>query len=139
MYVSVREDLNLNEGQINNLREYVELGGLLWINPEGSGGSRTAQALCDSLFPDLDLERLPSGKFDTNDLVMAFGAFAYNMLRWMGLRALLGKHAPIRHRAKRRRLRTRGQEQQEQNRDQQARHTGSRHWPAEKIHKSAPG
>jgi len=67
-------------------------------------------ALCEQFHSefktDLDLERLPSGKFDTNDLVMTFGALAYNILRWMGLRGLLGKHAPIRHPAKRRRLRT---------------------------------
>ena len=31
---------------------------------------------------------------------------AYNMLRWMGLSALLGVDAPVRHKAKRRRLRT---------------------------------
>lgn len=55
---------------------------------------------------DLDLERLPSGKFDTNDLVMAFGVLAYNILRWMGQRALLGPDAPVRHKAKRRRIRT---------------------------------
>jgi hypothetical protein len=55
---------------------------------------------------DLDLERLPSGKFDTNDLVMAFGVMAYNILRWMGLRGLMGKDAPVRHEAKRRRLKT---------------------------------
>ena len=55
---------------------------------------------------DLDLERLPSGKFATNDLVMAFGTMAYNMLRWMGLQGLLGNQAPIRHPAKRRRIRT---------------------------------
>jgi hypothetical protein len=55
---------------------------------------------------DLDLERLPSGKFDTNDLVMAFGVLAYNILRWMGIKALLGKDSPVRHPAKRRRLRT---------------------------------
>lgn len=55
---------------------------------------------------DLDLERLPSGKFDTNDLVMAFAVFGYNILRWMGQRALLGSDAPVRHSAKRRRLRT---------------------------------
>lgn len=71
-------------------------------------------ALCEQFHSefktDLDLERLPSGKFNTNDLVMAFGAFAYNILRWMGLRALLGKNAPVRHRAKRRRLRTAMQE-----------------------------
>lgn len=55
---------------------------------------------------DLDLERLPSGKFDTNDLVMAFAVLAYNLLRWTGLRGLHGDDAPIRHTAKRRRLRT---------------------------------
>jgi hypothetical protein len=32
---------------------------------------------------DLDLERLPSGKFDTNDLTVAFAVLAYNILRWM--------------------------------------------------------
>ena len=55
---------------------------------------------------DLDIERLPSGKFATNDLVMACAALAYNILRWIGLVGLLGEDAPIRHEAKRRRLRT---------------------------------
>ena len=54
---------------------------------------------------DLDLERLPSGKFHTNNLVMAFATLGYNLLRWMGLR-LTGPDAPMRHPAKRRRLRT---------------------------------
>ncbi len=55
---------------------------------------------------DLDLERLPSGKFDTNTLVMALGTFVYNVLRWIGLVGLIGEHSPVRHRAKRRRVRT---------------------------------
>jgi hypothetical protein len=55
---------------------------------------------------DLDIERLPSGKFDTNDLVLAHATLAYNILRWIGLKGLLGTDAPVRHRAKRRRLRT---------------------------------
>ena len=55
---------------------------------------------------DLDLERLPSGKFATNALVMALGAFAYNILRAIGQMGLLGQFAPIRHPAKRRRIRT---------------------------------
>ena len=29
---------------------------------------------------DLDLERLPSGKFDTNNLAMAFATMGYNVL-----------------------------------------------------------
>lgn len=55
---------------------------------------------------DLDLERLPSGKFDTNDLVMCLAALVYNILRYMGQSCLLGPDAPIRHSAKRRRLKT---------------------------------
>ena len=55
---------------------------------------------------DLDIERLPSGKFDTNDLILALSGMAYNMLRWIGISSLLGTDAPIRHKAKRRRLRT---------------------------------
>lgn len=55
---------------------------------------------------DLDLERLPSGKFATNALIMAFGSFAYNILRLIGQLGLLGDYSPVRHPAKRRRLKT---------------------------------
>lgn len=55
---------------------------------------------------DLDLERLPSGKFATNDLVLSLAALAYNVLRLIGQNALTGADAPPRHPAKRRRLRT---------------------------------
>ena len=55
---------------------------------------------------DLDIERLPSGKFATNDLVLACAVLAYNILRWIGLEGLTGPGSPIRHAAKRRRLKT---------------------------------
>lgn len=55
---------------------------------------------------DLDLERLPSGKFATNDLVLTLGAMAYNLLRMIGQQTLLGPDAPPRHSAKRRRVKT---------------------------------
>ena len=55
---------------------------------------------------DLDLERLPSGKFDCNDLVLHLGMLAYNCLRLVGQIGLLGKLSPVRHPAKRRRIRT---------------------------------
>ena len=55
---------------------------------------------------DLDIERLPSGKFATNDLVLACAVLTYNILRWIGIVGLTGPSAPIRHAAKRRRLRT---------------------------------
>lgn len=55
---------------------------------------------------DLDLERLPSGKFDTNDAILHLAAFAYNCLRLIGQLGLTGEIAPVRHPAKRRRIRT---------------------------------
>lgn len=55
---------------------------------------------------DLDIERLPSGKFATNALVLACATVAYNILRWLGQNGLTGPGAPLRHPAKRRRIRT---------------------------------
>ena len=55
---------------------------------------------------DLDIERLPSGKFATNALILACAQLAYNILRYIGQNGLLGPDAPPRHRAKRRRIRT---------------------------------
>lgn len=55
---------------------------------------------------DLDMERLPSGKFDTNDTVLHLGMFAYNCLRLIGQLGLTGEISPVKHPAKRRRLRT---------------------------------
>ena len=55
---------------------------------------------------DLDLERLPSGKFDTNDCLLHMASFAYNCLRLMGQLGLTGELAPVGHPAKRRRLKT---------------------------------
>jgi hypothetical protein len=55
---------------------------------------------------DLDLTRLPSGKFDTNYLVCQLAALAMNILRLIGQRGLLGADAPVRHSAKRRRIKT---------------------------------
>jgi len=55
---------------------------------------------------DLDLERLPSGKFDTNYLVCALASLAMNILRLMGQAGLHGPDTPVRHPAKRRRIKT---------------------------------
>ena len=55
---------------------------------------------------DLDLERLPSGKFATNSLVMSVAALVFNILRLIGQEGLLGVDSPVRHKAKRRRLKT---------------------------------
>jgi hypothetical protein len=55
---------------------------------------------------DLDLTRLPSGKFGTNYLVCRLVALAMIILRLMGQRGLLGPEVPVRHSAKRRRIKT---------------------------------
>lgn len=55
---------------------------------------------------DMDLERLPSGKFDTNYLVYQLAAVAMNLLRLIGQNTLNKPHSPVRHAAKRRRIKT---------------------------------
>ena len=55
---------------------------------------------------DLDLTRLPSGKFDTNYLICQLAALTMNILRLIGQGGLRGPDAPVRHPAKRRRLKT---------------------------------
>jgi hypothetical protein len=55
---------------------------------------------------DLDLERLPSGKFDCNDLILHLAMLTYNCLRLIGQLGLTGELSPVRHPAKRRRLKT---------------------------------
>jgi hypothetical protein len=66
----------------------------------------TSEQFHSELKTDLDVERLPSGKFATNALVLACAQLAYNLLRWIGQLGLLGPDAPPRRKAKRRRLRT---------------------------------
>ena len=54
----------------------------------------------------MDLERLPSGKFATNALILELGMIAYNILRMIG-QGTIGERAPRQKRnVKRRRLRT---------------------------------
>ena len=56
---------------------------------------------------DMDVERLPSGKFDTNELVLELTVLAYNILRIIGQNSLKSKRAPETKRpVKRRRIRT---------------------------------
>jgi hypothetical protein len=55
---------------------------------------------------DMDLTRLPSGKFDTNYLVCALAAVAMNLLRMVGQHTLHHPDSPVRHSAQRRRIRT---------------------------------
>ena len=55
---------------------------------------------------DMDLERLPSGKFDTNALVLELSMIAFNILRMIGQKALGKKNPKLGHAVQRRRHRT---------------------------------
>lgn len=56
----------------------------------------TSEQLHSEFKTDLDIERLPSGKFATNALVLAGAQLAHNILRWIGQNGLPGPHAPPR-------------------------------------------
>jgi hypothetical protein len=55
---------------------------------------------------DMGVERLPSGKFGTNALVLELAMLAYNLLRMIGQESLKEDDTPIKGKAKRRRLST---------------------------------
>lgn len=66
----------------------------------------TSEQFHSELKADLDLERLPSGKFQTNELVLLLGMVAYNLLRIIGQESLRETDAPIRKQVSRRRVRS---------------------------------
>ena len=66
----------------------------------------TSEQFHSELKTDLDLERLPSGKFQTNELVLLLGMVAYNLLRLIGQESLREADAPIRKKVSRRRVRS---------------------------------
>ena len=67
----------------------------------------TSEQFHSEIKTDLDLERLPSGKFATNAIVLALGVFAYNLLRIISQESLKNNdYPPTAHKVKRRRVRT---------------------------------
>ena len=73
----------------------------------------TSEQFHSEIKSDMDLERLPSGKFATNALVLSLGQVAYNILRLCGQTSLqqngqlpAEKRMPIRKPVARRRLRS---------------------------------
>ncbi|GER72883.1 hypothetical protein BpPP18_09500 [Weizmannia acidilactici] len=66
----------------------------------------TCEQFHSEIKTELDLERLPSGKYETNRLILHFGVFAYNLLRIIGQEGLREQDAPLKKRATRRRIRT---------------------------------
>ena len=55
---------------------------------------------------DMGVERLPSGKFDTNELVLELTLIAYNILRMLRQETVSQGKAPVKRAVQRRRLRT---------------------------------
>ena len=66
----------------------------------------TSEQFHSELKTDMDMERLPSGKFQTNELVLLLGMVAYNLLRMIGQESLRETDAPIRKQVSRRRVRS---------------------------------
>jgi hypothetical protein len=54
----------------------------------------------------MDMERLPSGRFAANALILTLGGLAYNILRAIGQLGLVSVQSPVGHLAKRCRIKT---------------------------------
>ena len=115
---SVRQVIRLTErtidkqGQILLVPE-IDLEGW-WTSLDFSEGDiiqlyadhGTSEQFHSEFKTDMDIERLPSGKFATNALVLGASVLAYNILRWIGQNGLLGPKSPKRNKVKRRRIKT---------------------------------
>lgn len=66
----------------------------------------TSEQFHSEIKGELDLERLPSGYFKTNDLLLHLGLFSYNVLRLVGQESLKRDDVPLRKKAERRRIKT---------------------------------
>ena len=85
-----------------------------WTNPGGTDDEIIklyhAHGGCEQFHSeiktDMDLERLPSGKFATNALVLELGLIAYNILRMIGQGTIGGRAPRQKRKVTRRRLHT---------------------------------
>jgi len=67
----------------------------------------TSEQFHSELKSDMNIERLPSGKFKTNQIYLHCAMLAFNLLRIIGQLLIDNKHlAPVKIKGKRRRLRT---------------------------------
>ena len=66
----------------------------------------TCEQFHSEIKSDMGLERFPSGKFATNQLILLLAMLAYNILRLIGQESLKKPDAPVRNNVKRRRLKT---------------------------------
>ena len=82
---------------------------LCWIDDEVIAGYHThgkCEQYHSEIKTDMDVERLLSGKFETNDSVLELTVLAYNIFRLIGQELLKSKRTPKnKHPVKRRRIR----------------------------------
>ena len=92
--------------------EYYKMSlGIAYGIPSESTLRMRLNAICEQFHSeiktDMDIEQMPSGKFDTNALILKLGMIAYNVLRIIGTEAMKKNDMPIRHKTiRRRRIRT---------------------------------
>ena len=60
LYLSTNQQIDLKEAQRKKIKRYIELGGMLVINPEGGnrGVINSATKLGEKLFPDYSMEKI---------------------------------------------------------------------------------
>jgi len=66
----------------------------------------TSEQFHSEIKTEMDLERFPSGYFNTNAAILLLGLFAYNILRIMGQTSLRENDSPLKRPVKRRRIKT---------------------------------
>ncbi len=117
---ALRRVYRLTEGSIDRrgnallLPEYVLEGWSTTLGPEVSAEQvialyrdhATHEQFHAEFKTDMDLNRLPSGKFATNHLVCSLATVAMNLLRIVGQHTLHESDSPMRKAAQRRRIKT---------------------------------
>ena len=107
------EETTIDEdGQLHLVPE-IELD-LYWVNLDATKDEvielyhkhGTCEQFHSEIKTDMDLERLPSGDFNLNELVLIIGMLVYNILRFMGQLSLQKPDSPLRGGVQRRRIRT---------------------------------
>lgn len=82
----------------------------LWISDREVTGLYHAPGECEQFHSkiktDTDLDRLPSSRFETNELVLELALLTYNILRMIGQESISWRGTATKHKVRHRRLRT---------------------------------
>ena len=82
----------------------------LWISDQKVIGLYHAHSECEQFHSeiktDMDLDRLPSGRFETNELVLELAVLTYNILRMIGQESISRRGTATKQKVRRRILRT---------------------------------